>query len=296
MKKILQEFLDALSFEKNLSKTKGFFYRLEAIHERTGIGFQNTRRARWKGQEDGRRRHMRPRRCIAGDDLASSTHQVTRHAQQDIETASTTDRSCGICRSHSQKCVANRPTTGATERRFERVHRVHDGHSQRQGNQCARPRPRTDDRESGPPEKSRKGLPASRRQPTPINRTASSKPTNRRRWCSATSNPQKNWTDSDHHLEDPKELDEAFAEKARGQGHQKGQYKIGRLSKCKVEHKEPTSKPPSKKPRLLELLNQDCASVIGKLPPSLKKHCGLDARWVPPPLSFEDDDDVVTVG
>ena len=158
MQKILQEFLDALSFEKNLSKTKGFFYRLEAIHERTGIGFQNTRRARWKGHEDGRRRHMRPRRCIAGDDLASSTHQVTRHAQQDIETASTTDRSCGICRSHSQKCVANRPTTGATERRFERVHRVHDGHSQRQGNQCVRPRPRTDDRESGPPEKKPKRI------------------------------------------------------------------------------------------------------------------------------------------
>ena len=156
MKKILQEFLDALSFEKNLSKTKGFFYRLEAIHERTGIGFQNTRRARWKGHEDGRRRHMRPRRCIAGDDLASSTHQVTRHAQQDIETASTTDRSCGICRSHSQKCVANRPTTGATERRFDRVHPVHDGHSQRQGNQCARPRPRKDDGESGPTEKAEK--------------------------------------------------------------------------------------------------------------------------------------------
>ena len=98
-----------------------------------------------------------------------------------------------------------------------------------------------------------------------------------------TSKTQKNWM-------------KAFAEKARGQGHQKGQYKIGRLFKCKVEHKEPTSEPPSKTPRLLELLNQDCASVIGKLPPSLKKHCGLDARWVPPPLSFEDDDDVVTVG
>ena len=88
----------------------------------------------------------------------------------------------------------------------------------------------------------------------------------------------------------------AFAEKARGQGHQNGQYKIGRISKRKVEHKEPTSEPPSNKSRLLELLNQDCAAVIGKPPPSVKKHCGLDARSIPPPPSFDDEDDVVIVG
>ena len=98
-----------------------------------------------------------------------------------------------------------------------------------------------------------------------------------------TSKTQKNWM-------------KAFAEKARGQGHQKGQYKIGRFFKCKVEHKEPTSEPPSNKSRLLELLNQDCAAVIGKPPPSVKKHCGLDARSIPPPPSFDDEDDVVIVG
>ena len=71
---------------------------------------------------------------------------------------------------------------------------------------------------------------------------------------------------------------------------------VGRGEGLKVEHKEPISEPPSNKNRLLELLNQDCASVIGKPPPSVNKHGGLDARSVPPPPSFDDEDDVVIVG